>query len=58
LLDAPITLSTSNLDKSQKGGPTVTPPKSEKKALKKARAREKKAGSDELDQALAELSLK
>lgn len=33
-------------------------PKNEKKALKKAKAREKKAGNDELDQALAELSIK
>ncbi|KAF8812727.1 DUF654-domain-containing protein [Phlegmacium glaucopus] len=31
--------------------------KNEKKALKKARAREKKAANDELDQALAELSM-
>ena len=34
--------------------PTV---KNEKKALKKAKAREKKAANDELDQALAELSM-
>ena len=32
--------------------------KNEKKASKKAKAKEKKAGNDELDQALAELSLK
>ena len=31
--------------------------KNEKKALKKAKAREKKAANDELDQALAELSI-
>jgi hypothetical protein len=37
-----------------------TPPqlKANKKAIKKAKAREKKAGKDELDQALAELSVK
>ena len=34
--------------------PTV---KNEKKALKKAKAKEKKAANDELDQALAELSM-
>ncbi|KAG6880137.1 hypothetical protein C0992_005221 [Termitomyces sp. T32_za158] len=34
------------------------PPKNEKKAAKRAKAKEKKAGDDELDQALAELSLK
>ncbi|KAF8623167.1 hypothetical protein AX17_007523 [Amanita inopinata Kibby_2008] len=41
---------------------TATPPtaswKSEKRALKKAKAKEKKAALDELDQALAELSIK
>lgn len=31
--------------------------KNEKKALKKAKAKEKKAANDELDQALAELSI-
>jgi hypothetical protein len=36
---------------------TSVPVKNEKKALKKARAREKKAANDELDQALAELSI-
>ncbi|KNZ76229.1 Transcription factor 25 [Termitomyces sp. J132] len=34
------------------------PPKNEKKAAKRAKAKEKKAGNDELEQALAELSLK
>ncbi|CAK5280023.1 unnamed protein product [Mycena citricolor] len=33
-------------------------PKNEKKAAKKAKARERKAGKDEIDQALAELSIK
>lgn len=39
---------------------SVTAPlvKNEKKALKKAKAKEKKAANDELDQALAELSIK
>ncbi|KAF9457388.1 transcriptional repressor TCF25-domain-containing protein [Collybia nuda] len=42
-----------------KNAPMATPPvKNEKKALKKARAREKKAVNDELDKALAELSIK
>lgn len=39
---------------------TITPVrvvKNEKKALKKAKAREKKAANDELDQVLAELSI-
>ena len=36
---------------------TSVPVKNEKKALKKAKAREKKAANDELDQALAELSV-
>jgi len=36
---------------------TPLPAKNEKKALKKARAKEKKAANDELDQALAELSI-
>ncbi|RDB20291.1 Transcription factor 25 [Hypsizygus marmoreus] len=38
----------------------ATPPvaKNEKKALKKAKAKEKKAGNDELENALAELSMK
>jgi len=35
----------------------VAPVRNEKKALKKARAREKKAANDELDKALAELSI-
>ncbi|KAF6754099.1 transcriptional repressor TCF25-domain-containing protein [Ephemerocybe angulata] len=39
--------------------PKATPtPAASKKALKKAKAKEKKAANDELDQALAELSLK
>ncbi|KAJ7165632.1 transcriptional repressor TCF25-domain-containing protein [Mycena crocata] len=40
--------------------PRATPPpvKNEKKAAKKAKARERKAGKDEFDQALAELSIK
>ncbi|KAJ6544301.1 transcriptional repressor TCF25-domain-containing protein [Mycena capillaripes] len=39
--------------------PPRTPPvKNEKKAAKKAKARERKAGKDEFDQALAELSIK
>ena len=42
-------------------GPTSTPtpvaPRNEKKAAKKARAKEKKVANDELDQALAELSI-
>ncbi|KAJ7916300.1 transcriptional repressor TCF25-domain-containing protein [Mycena leptocephala] len=40
--------------------PPRTPPvvKNEKKAAKKAKARERKAGKDEFDQALAELSVK
>lgn len=33
-------------------------PKNERKASKKAKAKEKKAGKDELDKALAELSVK
>ncbi|KAF9478458.1 DUF654-domain-containing protein [Pholiota conissans] len=37
--------------------PTPAAPRNEKKALKKARAKEKKAANDELDQALAELSI-
>lgn len=37
---------------------SVAQPKNEKKALKKAKARERKAGRDEFDQALAELSVK
>ncbi|KAF8075761.1 transcriptional repressor TCF25-domain-containing protein [Lyophyllum atratum] len=38
--------------------PTPSIVKNEKKAVKKAKAKEKKAADDELDQALAELSLK
>ncbi|KAF8189634.1 transcriptional repressor TCF25-domain-containing protein [Pholiota molesta] len=37
--------------------PTPAAPRNEKKALKKARAKEKKAANDELDQVLAELSI-
>jgi hypothetical protein len=46
--------------KLQRSSTPATPPsvKNEKKALKKAKAKEKKAGNDELDEALAELSLK
>lgn len=46
--------------KPQRSSTPVTLPiaKNEKKALKKAKAKEKKAGNDELDEALAELSLR
>ncbi|KAG6839238.1 hypothetical protein C0991_004530 [Blastosporella zonata] len=61
--------STSALEKSRKkkkgkkkgdasSTPPVLPSKNEKKAAKRAKAKEKKAGDDELEQALAELSLK
>ncbi|KIK05427.1 hypothetical protein K443DRAFT_353509 [Laccaria amethystina LaAM-08-1] len=44
--------------KPSRAGTTALPVKNEKKALKKAKAKEKKAANDELDQALAELSIK
>ncbi|KAF8148865.1 transcriptional repressor TCF25-domain-containing protein [Crassisporium funariophilum] len=60
----PITAEIANPDvakvkESTKTSRTSTPPpvRNEKKALKKAKAKEKKAANDELDQALAELSL-
>jgi hypothetical protein len=44
----------------QRSSTPATPPvmKNEKKALKKAKAKERKVGNDELDQAIAELSSK
>jgi hypothetical protein len=43
--------------KSTRMNTPIPPVKNEKKALKKARAKEKKAANDELDQVLAELSI-
>lgn len=43
--------------KSTRTSTPIPPVKNEKKALKKARAKEKKAANDELDQVLAELSI-
>ncbi|KAG6844434.1 hypothetical protein H0H87_006975 [Tephrocybe sp. NHM501043] len=64
--EEPSTTSTAKSRKKKKGKkkteasqtPATLPLKNEKKAAKRAKAKEKKAGDDELEQALAELSLK
>ncbi|KAF7305287.1 hypothetical protein HMN09_00779900 [Mycena chlorophos] len=69
--DVPAAGSKSRKKKKKKGGssaatpaaatpprPAPSTPKNEKKAAKKAKARERKADKDEFDQALAELSIK
>ncbi|KIM42652.1 hypothetical protein M413DRAFT_444337 [Hebeloma cylindrosporum] len=54
---APDAQSIKDSTKSTRTSTPVPPVKNEKKALKKARAKEKKAANDELDQVLAELSI-